>query len=109
MIGIFGVLGNSISFLVLNVSTMRSSTFNVLLIVLISLDNIFIAYALLDYACIRGEQNKVLCPPHFTLCSVLLAPDPGQQYVRPAVPQGALPSQQRHHLLLHWTDRGHQY
>ena len=88
---------------------MRSSTFNVLLIVLISLDNIFIAYAVLDYACIRGEQNKVLCPPHFTLCSVLLAPDPGQQYVRPDVPQGALPSQPRHHLLLHWTDHGHQY
>ena len=37
---------------------MRNSTFNVLLNVLIIVDNIFITFAILDYACVRGNTEE---------------------------------------------------
>ena len=54
----FGMVGNSICFLVLNGSNMRNSTFNVLLNVLIIVDNIFIMLAILDYAFVRGTIDE---------------------------------------------------
>ena len=55
----FGILGNSLSITILSGSNMRNSTFNILLIVLILFDNTFIIFAMLDYACVRGEERRV--------------------------------------------------
>jgi len=52
-VGMFGILGNSLSITILSGSNMRNSTFNILLIVLILFDNTFIIFAMLDYACVR--------------------------------------------------------
>lgn len=51
----FGIIGNSLSIKILAGTTMRNSTFNQLLVVLILFDNTFIIFAMLDYACVRGK------------------------------------------------------
>ena len=53
-VGVFGIIGNSLSIKILAGTTMRNSTFNQLLVVLILFDNTFIIFAMLDYACVRG-------------------------------------------------------
>ena len=58
--GIFGLLGNSISIIVLTRPAMRNS-FNLLLVVLICFDNTFILFAVLDYACVRGKEQLKHC------------------------------------------------
>ena len=58
----FGILGNSLSITILSGSNMRNSTFNILLIVLIIFDNTFIIFAMLDYACVRGEDSPSCVP-----------------------------------------------
>ena len=55
LVGIFGLLGNSISIIILTGPNMRNS-FNLLLVVLICCDNTFILFAVLDYACVRGQS-----------------------------------------------------
>ena len=116
-----GILGNSLSITILSGSNMRNSTFNVLLIVLIIFDNTFIIFAMLDYACVRGgwntynflteySQNVIMTfLLYLSIISVFLANTSRQQSLRPPVSQAALPSQQHHHLLLHWLNIGHQY
>ena len=56
IVGTLGLLGNSISVSVLTQPTMRNS-FNLLLVILILSDNTFILFALMDYACARGERH----------------------------------------------------
>ena len=55
LVGIFGLLGNSLSIIILTGPNMRNS-FNLLLVVLICCDNTFILFAVLDYACVRGQS-----------------------------------------------------
>ena len=58
LVGVFGIIGNSLSIRILAGTTMRNSTFNQLLVVLILFDNTFIIFAMLDYACVRGWDSK---------------------------------------------------
>ena len=57
IVGSAGLFGNSISVSVLTQQNMRNS-FNLLLVVLILSDNTFILFALMDYACVRGECSS---------------------------------------------------
>ena len=59
IVGLFGIIGNSLSILVLTRANMRNS-FNLLLAVLVCFDNTFIFFAVLDYACVRGNARKTL-------------------------------------------------
>ena len=56
------MLGNSLSVKILCGTNMRKSSFNQLLIVLILFDNTFIIFAMLDYACVRGEDSPSCVP-----------------------------------------------
>ena len=60
IVGMFGILGNSLSIRILSEKNMRNSTFNILLIVLIIFDNTFILFAMLDYACVRGKTILII-------------------------------------------------
>ena len=53
-IGLFGLLGNSISIFVLTRKVIKNA-FNKLLVSLAVFDNIFIIFMMFDYTCVRGS------------------------------------------------------
>ena len=53
-IGLFGLLGNSISIFVLTRKVIKNA-FNKLLVSLAVFDNIFIIFMMFDYTCVRGN------------------------------------------------------
>jgi hypothetical protein len=79
IVGLFGLLGNTLSIIILAREEMRN-TFNQLLLALACFDTLFIVFVCMDYTCIRGNSynkryGQDLYKKNF---SVYLAHSPGQ-------------------------------
>ena len=58
ILGLFGLFGNTLSISVLRGREMRNNTFNLLLVVLATIDSFLIVFAIFDYSLIRWVNTR---------------------------------------------------